>query len=134
MNKGYVQARMYSAFIKYAVETPRWTYEDAVAKMGWDNQTLRRYINALHDDKLVHVADLLPDCRGRRTIRQFTWGPGKDFELEKKTPNEYRKGKVARLKAEAEAAERAKAWTGPVTQPVKLHPKAVPSVFDLGNK
>jgi hypothetical protein len=45
---------------------------------GLHNRTIRDWVHALHDRKLVHIAEWHPDSRGFPLKPAFRWGKGVD--------------------------------------------------------
>ena len=52
------------------------TYRDLCDFAGMASGAAGRYVNALHDEKLVHIAEWRKDAAGRRTLAAFAWDPG----------------------------------------------------------
>lgn len=77
------------------------TKQEIEDETGLSTAAIRHYIQALHKPavgrNLVYIADYLEDLAGRRTVKQFKWGPGKkDIQFQHLTAQEknvrYRAG------------------------------------------
>jgi DeoR/GlpR family transcriptional regulator of sugar metabolism len=78
------------------------TIEDLVEETGLSDSTVRGYVKALREQKLVRIVDLLEAANGSRCKHVYQWDPDKpDFKVRKRTQAEraakYRARKARKL-------------------------------------
>lgn len=56
------------------------SYRDLAEATGLYYLTVVRYVNALHKERVVHLCEYRPDKLGRKCIRVFAWGEGRDVK------------------------------------------------------
>lgn len=94
-------ATLYAKLLAALVDGPPRTYMELAEFTGLHLRTCQRYVKALHDAKLVHVAGWEEDPLGRFSIAAFVFGRGRDAKrpvlsaTEKK--RRYRAGKKLKV-------------------------------------
>ncbi len=66
---------------------------------GLHVQTIGHYLNALHDEHMVHILDWERDRMGRQTTAIYVWGMGIDAQRTPKTVNQKMRDWRARKRA-----------------------------------
>lgn len=71
---------------------------------GLHVQTINDYVNALHDEDMIHVVDWGKDTLGRQATPIYIWGMGIDAPRTPKTVNQRQRDWRARRRAGLVAA------------------------------
>ena len=69
-----------TATMQTAMLSAAQSLNDLVALSGLSKQTVTRFVNELHEAKVIHVGGWARDTRGYPTIRQFSMGNKPDVE------------------------------------------------------
>lgn len=67
-----------AARMQQAMQIKPHSLDDLALVSGLAKPTVTRYVNDLHEEKMVHVGDWGRDSRGYPTIRKFAWGTSAD--------------------------------------------------------
>ena len=75
----------YAILLKAIYSNPL-TIADMVEETGLAEHTIRKFMDSLHDQKMVYIYGWAMDNAGRRTLKLWKWGPHrKDAVFEKKS-------------------------------------------------
>lgn len=108
-----INALSYAKLVRALTQTPR-TKPELAEITGLHIWTCRGYVDALHNEEVIHIVDWRKDGMGRDTTPVYQWGMGVDMKRRAKSGAQKARDRRARRRQELLDAQKASLHRGVV--------------------